>query len=204
MGRNYNFTQRIMIGITSAFRVATNNKKIIKSNLNRKLSARSHCADSHFDSRHLKLVYVKSNVCSYVSEAVVYCIGVFSFINYIKGKKCPWCTSEGWHGWGWKLFKVYLSVQSTAESNKPDRLRQRYNEGIAANKFKESSNNIHWFLFWLKMPKKIMKNCLRYGQQFFEWFDGTAATDLKLSNIMVWIMLHSSVSPCPWCDAQNN
>lgn len=82
---NYNLTQITMIGIASAFYVATNNKKMVKSNLKKKFSARSYCVDSRFDDfNDYKLVHVKSNLSSDASsEVVVHCTGLSSFINYI-------------------------------------------------------------------------------------------------------------------------
>ena len=57
----YNLTDRAANGIASALRVATKNRKVIKSGLKPKLSAIAYSVDDYFSCKMFNFVYIKAN-----------------------------------------------------------------------------------------------------------------------------------------------
>lgn len=182
-------------------RVASRKRDLFEPHLKEKLSIYRHRLDEFFDFQRCPTIISKAGEKTSSTEILVYCNDVLGLINRVKEARNlndPH-LKFGIDGGG-GFLKVCLSVQ-TPDPVVRD-LRQKYVEGVAAKKFKDSGVKK---LFILAVVAGTQEN---YENVHHLWsllhinnFPGTIATDLKLANILVGIMSHSSSFPCTWCFA---
>lgn len=201
-----NLSDRTVIKIASSLRVATNNRKIVECGLKEKLTSTSHSVDNFFSSKKFVFVNVKEKQVSDASTNVVYCTDVPAFIAHINEQR----QSSNSHlklgiDGGGGFLKICLSVQSKNNTETQETNRSTFAEGVAAKKFQDSSVKK---LFILGIAPNSQENYQNVAQLWSELninsFSGTIATDLKLANILVGVMSHSSSYPCTWCYAKKD
>ena len=107
---------------------------------------------------------------------------------------------------GGGFFKVCLTLHNVSD-NKHMAKRQTYADGVAAKKMADTGVQK---LFIIGMVPDIPEN---YENVISVWskllIEGihqkyTVATDLKLANIMIGLMSHTSLHPCTWCDVEKD
>jgi hypothetical protein len=138
---NFSLSSKVIRGISSAIRVAAKDRKIFEPNLTQKLITLNHTLDLYFDVRKCDFVNVKDNMKNNVIETVVLCSNLRGLIEYVKeNRQLEQVHLKFGIDGGGGFLKICLSVQSTDksiyESDIP--LRQSYNQGVAAKKFKDS------------------------------------------------------------------
>ncbi|CAH0555135.1 unnamed protein product [Brassicogethes aeneus] len=176
-----NLSQKKTIAIAAAVRVATKNAKIVEP-------------------------YLKTDKVSSAPETVAYCTDLEGLIQFIKEKRSlsQYHLKFGIDGGG-GFLKICLSIQSTVENEDSRKCKQKFEDGICAKRFKDSGVNK---LIILALAPSSQENYENVSQLWSEIninnFKGTIATDLKLANILVGIMSHSSNYPCTWCYASKN
>lgn len=107
---------------------------------------------------------------------------------------------------GGGFLKVCLSVQaSIIDNTSSERKRTRYIDGISIKKFKDSGVKKIFILAAVTNPQENYDNVKHlFSALGINYFKGTIATDLKLANILVGIMQHSSSYPCTYCFARSD
>ncbi|CAH0562788.1 unnamed protein product [Brassicogethes aeneus] len=202
---SYNLSYKTTCGIASALRIATNNLKVIEPNMKLKLLDVNRRLDDYFSVNKFNFVKIKVNKVSDAAQTVVYC----SDLEHIKTQRqnSDVHLKFGIDGGG-GFLKSCLSLQSTsqieADINRKSH-RQFYKEGISSKKFKDSGVKKLFILGLAPCYQENYENVFQLWQQLkISSFSGTLATDLKLANIIVGIMSHSSLYPCTWCSAQKN
>lgn len=206
---SYNLSLNTAIGIAKSFRVSTNNRKIIEPGLKENLILANHAVDMFFDVKTFDFINKKANVISNVADTVVYCNNVEGFIEYIKrsrrGIDDPFLKFG--IDKGKQYLKVCLSIQSNAKSqiaSEEKNKRQSFKDGVAAKKFKDSGVKKIFIIAAARCAQENYENVLQLWSELkINNFKGTIATDLKLANIIVGIMSHSSTYPCTWCYADD-
>lgn len=200
-----NLSNRAITSIASSLRVAANNRKIVEPGLKSKLFAKAHSVDDYFSCKQFEFVKVKGNKVSDATAVAVYCNDIPAFIQHIKEQRR---VSEvhlklGIDGGG-GFLKICLSVQTTSDVNMVCKTeRSKYDEGVAAKRFKDSGVKKLVILALASNSQENFENVSQLWTQLnISAFDGTIATDLKMANILVGIMSHSSSFPCTWCYAK--
>jgi hypothetical protein len=203
---NFNLSQKTTCGIASAIRVATKKRKAVEPNLQKKLSIKIHSLDKYFSILKIDFVKIKCGDSADADELVVYCKDLNGLIQYVKQERQ---SSEvhlkfGIDGGG-GFLKICLSIQSTNNNEKSGSCRQKYEEGIAAKRFKDTGVKKIFILGLAQSSQENYENVSKLWSVInVNDFDGTIATDLKLANILVGIMSHSSLFPCTWCYAMKD
>ena len=202
---NLNLTDRATNEIAAAIRVATRNRKAVETGLKTKLAAQSDAINQYFGYDEISFMNVKANKFSEDLKVVVYCKDVPGFIEHVKEVRevSESLLKIGIDGGG-GFLKICLSVQST-ENAKPETKRSRYEDGIASKRFKDSGEKKLFLLAISSGSQENYENVAKLWTMLnIHAFDGTIATDLKLANILVGIMAHSSSHPCTWCFAKKD
>lgn len=137
-----------------------------------------------------------------LDEAVVFCINLPGFIEYITTHR----QTDDVHlkfgiDGGGEFLKVVLSVQG--KENVPTSVkksRRSFDDEIDSNKFRDSSVKK---IFIIALVRNTQENYDNVSQLWtllnISNFESTIGTDLKLANILVGIMTHASFHPCTWC-----
>lgn len=178
--------------------------------MKRKLLDKNHILDDLFDCKTFDFKRVVDKDISVSSERLVYCTNLEKLIKHITESRNIKSNhlKFGIDGGG-GFLKVCLSIQSTIENSLNETLkkstRQSYKDGIAAKKLQNSSVKK---LLIIGLAPCVQENYESVVQLWSELgindFEGTIATDLKLANILVGVMSHSSLHPCCWCYANKN
>lgn len=209
---SFNLSYKVTSGIATAIRVATKNAKIIEPNLKRKLLDNTHTLDHLFDCKSLDFAKVKGiiNILN-ISQHFVQCVNLQELIKFVSdSRKIETRHLKFGIDGGGGFLKICLSIQSVVENtscedSRRKRTRQSHSDGIAMKKIKDSSVKK---LFIIGLAPCVQENYDNVWQLWEELrindFLGTIATDLKLANILVGIMSHSSTFPCCWCYADKN
>ena len=197
-----NLSTRQTFELAKEIRAASGSRKIIEKDLKEKIKERNHVLDSYFEHKMLdyKVIDKETKVEHMISQHTVLCSDVNSLINKVVSlrKLSDHALIRIGLDGGGGFVKVILSVFDLDEHADPARLS-------GSTKFKDSGvkkafiigivPNITENYFNMK---KIWINLglLRFNRDF------TIATDLKLCNILLGLMSHSSTHPCCWCDIQ--
>lgn len=201
-----NLSDRATLKMAASIRVCTRSRKAIEPGLKLKLNNTAHSVDDYFDFKEFPFVSVKGDEVSDAPAFGVYCKDVPAFVQYVKNKRdvLDVHLKIGIDGGGGFLKKC-LSVQSNELQFECSGKRAKYDEGIAARKFKDSGVKR---LFILAAVPSAQENYKNVDQLFstlnISPFHGTIATDLKLANILAGIMSHSSAYPCTYCYAKKD
>lgn len=197
---NFNISQKTTCGIASTLRVATKNFKIIEPNLKTKLQSANHAVDEYFTNKVFEFVSSKADKVTQSPVTVAYCHDLDGFIKHVQNERqiSEFKLKFGIDGGG-SFLKVCLSILPTGEKS------YQHDEGPSAKKFKSSGVKKLFVLALAQCTQENYENVRQLWSALrIEEFAGTIATDLKLANIMVGIMSHSSTNPCTWCDAHKD
>lgn len=94
-----------------------------------------------------------------------------------------------------------MSIQSVHNGAK-DNVRQRYTDGVAAKKFRDTGVKKLFLLGLVPSAQEHYENVSKLWLLLkINQLNCTVATDLKLANILTGIMTHSSNHPCTYCNA---
>lgn len=202
----FSLSTKTTCGIAGALRVSTKNRKLIEPGLKEALQVNSHQLDNFFDIKNITLSECKAKINKDLQKNIIYCKDIAGFIDYIKQQRnvTEVHFKAGIDGGG-SFLKLCLSMQAKIlepDSSKKEYKRQKFNEGVCAKSFKDSSVKK---LFILGISKKTQENYDNIKKLWelisIDNFLDTIATDLKLANILVGIMAHSSCFPCCYCDS---
>lgn len=173
------------------------NKKITESYVKTKLQEKRHVLDTLFDKMTAELENGQENKHESVQRDIIFCKDILAFLDFIVQKrnltqKNVELLKIGLDGGG-GFFKVCLNIQTKETTNRGD--------------LKDSGVKK---LFILAIVKNIKEN---YFNVLYIWKllkidelgSYSISTDLKLANILMGLMSHSSAFPCTWCqsNAQN-
>ncbi|CAH0547097.1 unnamed protein product [Brassicogethes aeneus] len=199
---NLNLSYRKKIEIASVIRSASKNKTIIESGYKAKLERNTHLADGFFTYKEFKFVKHKTSISSDDPEVVVYCTDVKSFIDFIKQRRNIKNThlKLGIDGGG-GFLKICLSIQEISNNGCETASSKSV---IAYKQFKDTGVKKVFILAISQSTQENYENVCVWSALNISTFDETIATDLKLANILVGIMSHSSSYPCTWCYARSD
>lgn len=203
----FNLSSKTTLGIASALRVASKKRTIIEPGLKKTLERKNLELEEFFSVKKLDFLTTKSKISTLVTNLLVYCNNLENFIEYIETRReiGNHHLKVGIDGGG-GFLKVCLSIQALQDkTDQKESKRQKYDDGVCAKTFKDSGVKK---LFILGIAKSTQEN---YDNVSEIWkmlnindFSCTIATDLKLANILLGIMSHSSSYPCTWCFCENN
>lgn len=140
---SFDLSTRTMLGITTAFRVATKKRNFFESGLQNKLTESNHVLDSFFEIKEGQFRYEKSNESTVETKKFIFCKNIENLCNYVSQKR----NAEAAHmkigmDGGGGFFKICLSLQDADDScevsTDKSRQVQSYADGVAAKKFKTS------------------------------------------------------------------
>ena len=202
MGQNLNLSSRGIKTLAQDIRIATGSRKAIEKNVMQDVQQKNHRLDEYFEVQ--KFVYrhkdKETKLERNFERETIMCNNITEFVEAVlRMRDREWGDSlllrVGIDGGG-GFFKVCLSV-----FDKDDPFP--HIESNLSRKFKESGVKK---VFILALVPGIQENyvnvkriwvnlCLHRLQKY------TIAADLKLCNILLGMMSHSSCHPCCWCDA---
>ncbi|KAJ8685580.1 hypothetical protein QAD02_021373 [Eretmocerus hayati] len=199
-------------GISTAFRVASRNRRMFEPNLMTKLDVSNHKLDEFFEVREDVFTRCVGKNTAIEKKKFVICKdieGLFSHIQQLRGTKKVH-KKIGLDGGG-GFMKICASLQSLDEDcttlAQPSRKRKRqtYEEGIAAQDFRDSGVKKLLILAVVENAQENSENVRKLWKSLkLDELDFTIATDLKLANILAGLMSHSSTCPCCWCDVEKD
>lgn len=137
-------SQKKTLEVAAALRVVSKNRKVVEPHLKQKLCQQNHSVDEFFTIKKFDLTTVKGKEVSEVAETVVYCSNLESFLQKIKdNRKLNEVHLKFGIDGGGGFLKICLSIQSVGleEEEEVQKKRQKYEDGIAAKRFKESGVN---------------------------------------------------------------
>lgn len=198
-----NLSFRATKGMVSSLRSATKKQKLFESNLEKKLLAKNHIVDKYFEFKMINFVYTKAEVQTQAPQITVYCNNVESFINSVmeKRKVNKAHLKFGIDG-GNGFLKLCCSVVELLDD-------EDKNSSLKTNKklkiFKDSGVKKLLILAIAASTQENYDNVSKLWSLLeMNKFKGTFAADLKLINILLGIMPHSSSYPCAWCNSHKN
>lgn len=196
-------SSNIILKVASGFRTAAKSRKLFEPGLKEQLTEKTQALDSYFDVKESSFVQVLNKKQNDIKNPFIYCRDIEGFcelVKYTRGYE-DFHLKFGIDGGG-GFLKITLSVQKLEDDTQQPRRRQRYSDGVAANKMKDTGVKK---LFLVGLAPDTQENFENVSTMWsflkIHEFDGTVATDLKLANILIGIMSHSSNYPCTWCMA---
>lgn len=208
----YNLSDNVTRSIAKDLRNLTKNRKLIASGLNQKNFSKNHVFDDFFVIKKFNFKYKNSkiNVENILPETVVYCKDLNKFIQHISKKRSVsnYHLKFGIDG-GRGFLKVCLSIQDKSnlfqEAEQKKYKKQTFLDGAFVKKFKDTGVKKLFIVAISQNTQENYENVSDLWQTLkINDFHGTFATDLKLANIMLGIMSHSSLYPCTWCFCNKN
>ena len=207
IGQDLQLSGKKMKTLVSDIRLATGSRKSVENKVIHVFQERRHQFDEFF--KVTSLVYRVKNNETKVDENVerysVLCNDVSGFIDLILEKRDrEWGENIllriGLDGGG-GFFKIMLSVfdKDDPYPNVNTALSKKFKESGVKKAFiialvpKISENYINVKRLWINLKLQDLR---------FRQF--TIATDLKLCNIILGMMSHSSCHPCCWCDTDKD
>ncbi|KAJ6637216.1 Protein doublesex [Pseudolycoriella hygida] len=201
-------SQNETLEMASMIRTSTGNRKIIESNLKKKVSGQIHSLDDFFDVQMFIFIREKAKTKEYSEEtrSVVYCNNLVGLIEWIQGKRelQDVRIKIGIDGGG-NFLKLCVTIQSSTNDDDDEAVkRHKYKDGVLSKKFLDSGVKK---LLIIGASPSTQENYSNVQQLWtitdintaLNKFNGTIATDLKLANILSGIMAHSSKYPCTYC-----
>ena len=194
------------LNLAKDLRFVTKNRHIVLPNLREHIVQSSHALDSMFT---VVLASLKCKVAKdkyeNVDTPVVYCTDIDSLIDTVIEER----GSENFElklgiDGGGGFLKVCLNIVSLDEKTTTSK-RARYSDGVASKLFKSTSvkkliilalapgvleTHQNMFLLW---------ELLRVSDSF-KTKHPRFSTDLKMANVLLGLMSHSSCHPCSWCN----
>lgn len=206
-----NLSNNQTLRLASHIRTATCNRSSIEIGLKQKLIEKNHKLDKFFTSKITDFVHIATNgQCSHTPRSIVYCINSNDLRDYVLEQRNiqngeNYITKIGIDGGG-DFLKVCVNIQKECcESELSSFKRTGYHEGVAAKSMKDSSVKK---LFIIGIVPNVQEN---YTNILKVWnllqlinndilSNAVISTDLKMTNIILGLMAHSSTHPCSWCN----
>lgn len=198
----HNLSFNTMKGIAKSLRTATQKRNLFEPGLKEKLLSRNHIVDEFFEIRKFNFTTKIKGKEEIHAKNIICCKNLGAFIEeVIEYRKNPDVILKFCVDGGGGFLKIGLSIQNNpnsdltvAESAPPAKklkIKIFKDAGVKkllvlaiAPKVQENFNNIKTIWTHLEINSYL----------------GFIATDLKLANILVGIMAHSSSTPCTWCN----
>ena len=207
IGQDLGLSDRQHKTLVCDIRLATGSRKSVESKAMKSFQERRHQLDEFFDVT--SLVYKVKNPETKIDENVerhsVLCNDISGFIDSVLEKRGREWGDDillrlGLDGGG-GFFKIVLSVfdKDDPYPNVKSALSKKFKESGVKKAFiialvpKISENYVNVKRLWINLKLQDLR---------FRKF--TIATDLKLCNIILGMMSHSSCHPCCWCDIQKD
>lgn len=172
------------------------NEKLTDTYIKSKLQEKRHLLDPFFEIQQANLENGQENRHEPVQRTVIFCKNILAFLDFIlKMRKIKQEDVQllkiGLDGGG-GFFKTCLNIQTKQVDNdvdlKSSGVKKLFILAIAKN-IKENYFNVLYIWKLLKIDELT-----KYS----------ISTDLKLANILMGIMSHSSAFPCTWCQANKH
>ena len=205
---SYNQTLKLAAHIRSS----TKSRTSVEVGLKQKLFEKHHQLDYMFNvSEDVEYLTLNQNkVVERKIKPTVFCTDVNALFEYVIGKRgqiendnlcCKICLDGGGG-----FLKICLSIFNTTDDF-PKQQRRKYTDEIAAPAFRDTGVKKLFILAIAPEVQENYSNILRMwvlaqiASGMIEWkHNYSIATDLKLANIILGLMSHSSQHPCTWCD----
>lgn len=207
---SYNQTLKLAAHIRSS----TKARKSIEPGLKQKLSEKRHLLDQFFSASEVEYLKIhKDKITEKESKPTVFCTDFSGMIEYVIGKRgqienenlrVKLCLDGGGG-----FMKICLSVFNTVDDFQKKH-RRTYDEGMASGFCDTGVKRI----FIIAISPDVQENytnilkmwvLAQLSSGLTEWNNKyTISTDLKLANIILGLMNHSSLHPCSWCDIQRD
>ncbi|KAJ8672281.1 hypothetical protein QAD02_003540 [Eretmocerus hayati] len=187
-----NLSTNTMKSITSALRVATGNRKLFEPHLGQKLSSINRSLADHYEIRKANFVHKVGDKVTFMEKIFVLCKDLRKFSDHIKALRgCETAHLEISIDGGGGSLKIHLTMQSdvtvvhSENSEIASGSRQKYSEGIAAKRFKESGVKRLFILGLVAGAQENYENVrLLWPLLNINTMEYTIATDLKLANLL--------------------
>lgn len=202
-----NLTMNQTRKLATHIRSANQSRHSIEPNLQRKLMAKSHQLDEHFTVTTVDFTENdKSTASGYIAKPAhtVYCHDLTSFIDAVmEYRDLTEAEIKISVDGGGGFLKVCLSVME--KNFEPDRYtRSKYKDGVASRRLKSTGVKKLFIVGISPNVQEQYSNILKMWTLLKindnDFFAHRIATDLKLANILLGLMSHSSTHPCTWCD----
>lgn len=201
---NYGFSSKVVLGITKDLRVGAKKRKMFEPNLKDKLKTSNHTLDSYFAVQEIETVHLIRNKRTVTKKPFVYCSNIQELRQLVEEKReCDRPHLKFGIDGGGGFLKITLSIQDMEQGTESSS-RQRYVDGVAAKRFKDSGVKKIFLIGIIPITQENYENVrmLWFILKINEVHRWTVATDLKLANILLGIMSHASNHPCTWCTAK--
>ena len=201
MQKDLQLSTRQTFALAQDIRAASGSRKCIESEMKMKIMHKNHELDDFFEHRMLdyKVLNKETKSEETISQHTIVCSNLASLVDKIIEKRKLNNSAMiriGLDGGG-GFIKLVLSV---FELNSIDKVKRTFS---LATKFKDSGVKK---AFIAAIVPEITENYfnmkkiwINVGMHLFNR-KFTIATDLKLCNILLGLMSHSSMHPCCWCD----
>ena len=218
-----NLSNNQTLRMASHIRKATQSRFSVERNCKSKLLERYHCLDHMFEVSDIEYVLMKGNECQgHVISPTVYCTNIDQMIALLheNRKYSPdddilykICLDSGGG-----FLKLCLSLSNKSvlsdvpvDQNETIRTGTRcsFEGGISAKQFKDTGVKKMLILAITPDVQETYANVLRLmvqaqlagpNSQSHNLSNFVFSSDLKIANIILGLMSHSSCHPCSWCD----
>lgn len=191
-------------------RSAVGNRTVIECNLKERLREKNHRLDNHFKVETLSFVVNDGNGNSKesrnrsASKHAVVCNSVKELFDIVTSEREYDSDIRATVGIdsGGEFLKICLTVQPCSEDSSTTKMK--------SCSFRDSGVKKLLILAAVKNIPENYKNVLTLWSALtlthdFDFLTGcTYAMDLKMANIMLGLMAHSSSHPCSWCNIHKN
>ena len=215
MQKDLDLSNSQTLRLATHLRTATQSRKIIQSNLDTELRGINHSLDDLYTVATEKFLLsgeiTDSTNVNFVERPFVFCNRIEELIKRIHlfRSKSYGHVKIGLDGGG-DMFKVTLSLHNIGELQVSSK-RHTYKDGIAPKHREDGSVKK---LFIIALVPNIPEN---YRNLLFIWtkldlikivknlgMSVSIAADLKIVNILLGLMSHSSMHPCSWCESSKS
>ena len=198
------------LNLAKDLRSATKNRKIVCPDLRKKIEVSSHRLDGVYTVMTACLkTKVSKDEYILVETPVVYCTDMDSLLDTILEERCGNGNFElklGVDGGG-GFIKICLNIIDLDEESCSSTKRSRYSEGVSKKLFKSTSVRK---LIVLALAPGVLEThenmftlwTMLNVSEAFKSKHARFATDLKMANILLGLMSHSSCHPCSWCNIE--
>lgn len=205
---NFGLSTNTTLGIAQSLRSSTRKRKLFEPNLKEKLQNFNHSLDSYFDITKCQLISKKLEKIVKTEEYIVYCKDVQQLIDDVKEvRKVDEALIKIGADSGGNFLKITLSIQSLDDEliHLNETKRQKYNDAVDLKRFKDSGVNKLFLIGLTEFSEENHHNIsVLWNLLQLKDFEGKITADLKLLNIFIGLMTHSSSYPCTWCIAHKD
>lgn len=204
-----NLSSNQTLQLASHIRFATASRQSVEPHLKQAIVMKNHSLDPYFDVKSTEFLRSVKGQQTMINSPTVYCSDIEGLVQYvIQERKCMDTEMKIGIDGGGGFLKVCLNIMENSTSNSPGTSsphRSSYQQGIASKRMKDTSVKKLIILAIVPDTDENYRNMLTLWIMLrlttIDAIPNTViATDLKLANIILGLMSHSSVYPCTWCD----